>query len=151
MTHQINVTMTSCCEYPSSKNKSVQILLVMILTVVCLVGGCSRKSIVVDANPSTVSFRISGGESVRSFQISNDKSVLWRIAPKGTKYVSLDEFKTVQYGKVPDFCVQDVPEVGTLPPPLVAGQIYSASAEVYDNPPVVVKFRVIDGKVRSEP
>src|ERR1043166_9146526 len=96
--------------YPSSKNKSVPILLVMIMTVVCLVGACSRRSIVVDANASTVSFKISGGESVRSVQISNEKSVLWRMAPKGTKYVSLDEFKTVQYGKVPDFCVQDVPE-----------------------------------------
>ena len=123
----------------------------MIMMVVCLTSACSRRSIVVDENASTLSFKISGGESVRSFQISSEKSVLWRIVPKGTEYVSLDEFKTVQYGKVPDFCVQDVPERGMVPPPIVEGQTYSASAAVYDNAPVVLKFRVVHGKARSEP
>ena len=105
--------------------------------------GCSHPTIIID-NKTPVIFRLKGSEHVQFFQIATDDAVVWRIGPKQSH--SLSDLRKIVYGEVPASCVQTIPR-NEPAPPLREGITYTATAVIFDDPPVVVRFSIKDDAV----
>jgi hypothetical protein len=121
-------------------------LIVSFLVFVVLGGsGCSHPRIQV-SDRTPVSFKLSGSETIQFFQIATADSVIWRVGP--TEDLSLNKLGRIEYGQIPRSCLQTVPKVE--PAPLLRDGIeYSATAVIFDEGPVVVRFTISNGTVQS--
>ena len=120
-------------------------LLVSFSVCVMLGSGCSHPQIQV-SDRTPVSFKLSGSETIQFFQIATADSVIWRIGP--TEGLSLSKLGRIKYGELPQSCLQTLPKLEPAPP-LRDGIEYSATAVIFDEGPVVLKFSISNGMVHS--
>lgn len=76
-------------------------------------------------------------------------TILWRVVvdPKVTDINPSATLERVEYGKVPQGFIQEFPNGGGVPPPLVEGLIYEAVGPLSLMSNAAVRFRIVDGKV----
>lgn len=88
-------------------------------------------------------------EKVGPLQEDETKNrLLWRIVSKGAK--SSEKLEKIEYGKVPDGFVQEIPSDGA-PDQLQENVMYEARGALSLMGNAVVRFEIIGGKVISHP
>ena len=120
-----------------------------LICLACVLAGCSRANMMLINEKANPSFKVSGTNTVMFFQVESERSgVIWRLYPNSDQ-ASLNDIGVVNYGETPVSCHQDFPQ--GAPPLLNEGELYIASAAIFDDRPVSVEFTIRNGKAVVHP